>query len=82
MQQPDAFPPATKMNNTNIKPKVEPRDDDELPAPAASWSDEDGEATTPLAAGNPFFTTIIAKSHLHPKFQMVGRSINSYRIYI
>ncbi|KAF0911718.1 hypothetical protein E2562_011716 [Oryza meyeriana var. granulata] len=49
-----------------IKPKVEPCDDDELLPPAS----EDWEATTPLAAGNPFFTTVVAKSHIHPKFQM------------
>lgn len=59
-----------------IKPKVEPcDDDDELPPPPpppASGSGEDWEATTPLAAGNPFFTALIAKSHLHPKFQMVS----------
>uniref|UniRef100_A0A0E0L6X1 TF-B3 domain-containing protein n=1 Tax=Oryza punctata TaxID=4537 RepID=A0A0E0L6X1_ORYPU len=72
MQQPDTDPTKLKAKAI-IKPKVEPcHDDDELPAPPppVSGSDEDWEATTPLTAGNPFFTAVIAKSHLHPKFQM------------
>uniref|UniRef100_A0A0D9WKZ4 TF-B3 domain-containing protein n=1 Tax=Leersia perrieri TaxID=77586 RepID=A0A0D9WKZ4_9ORYZ len=54
-----------------IKPKVESCDDDDelLPAPPASGS-EDWEVTTPIGTGNPFFTTVISRSHLRNKYQM------------
>ncbi|KAL5223693.1 hypothetical protein ABZP36_010332 [Zizania latifolia] len=66
------LPGATSARLSGIKPKLEPCDDEFLRPPVAvSDSVEGWEAITPLGAGNPFFSIVLSRNHVHKKFLML-----------
>ncbi|KAL5226085.1 hypothetical protein ABZP36_012724 [Zizania latifolia] len=68
------LPGATSARLRCMKPKLEPCDGEFLPLPATgavSDSVEGWEAITPLGAGNPFFSVVMARNHVCKKFQML-----------
>ena len=62
-----------------VKPKLEPGKDYSPPGASAD------QETTPLSGGRPFFTAVMAKTHVHKPYQLVRRrrvSGHSYRQHL
>jgi hypothetical protein len=74
--------PSTKLPDAFVvKPKLEPGEGS-LQAPLDA--DED-QVTTPLSGHRPFFTAIMAKTHVEKPYQLVRRrnaSSHSYRNHL